>query len=184
MRSITIAAAVSVCALVLPASASADPSPQRNAATCGGHAHGLHSPKGTHKLARRGWDADRVRKREGKIKMVRHRARCSRDERHVRKHIRKARHRYKRARRQQEQARALTPYGCGSAGDWAIPCSIVACESGYSWSAYNSSGAVGPYQLLGKGAPWPVDSESDKLTHHRIASDLWAGGAGRSHWVC
>lgn len=78
-----------------------------------------------------------------------------------------------------ERIDALTPYG-----EWAIPEYIVECESHGSWSAYNPSGAVGPYQLLGKGAPFPVTSKADKLTHHRIASDLWAGGAGASHWVC
>lgn len=78
----------------------------------------------------------------------------------------------------------LTPYSCGSAGRFAIPCYVVACESHYSWSAYNPSGAVGPYQLLGWGAPFPVRSWADRMAHHRIASRLWAGGAGASNWVC
>ena len=81
-------------------------------------------------------------------------------------------------------ARSLTPYPGPGGTHWAIPWSIVACESGGDWGAYNPSGAVGPYQLLGHGAPFPVTSEADKLAHHRIASDLWAGGAGRSAWVC
>ena len=42
----------------------------------------------------------------------------------------------------------------GGGGCWAIPADIVACESGYSWSAYNgSSGARGPYQFLGSAGP-------------------------------
>lgn len=86
--------------------------------------------------------------------------------------------------RRKRELVALTPYSCGSAGRFAIPCYIVACESGYSWSAYNPSGALGPYQLLGWGAPFPVVSWADKMEHHRIAGDLWDGGGGASHWVC
>lgn len=73
----------------------------------------------------------------------------------------------------------LTPYG-----QWAIPEYIVACESGGSWSAYNPSGALGPYQLLGWGAPFPANSWAKRMAHHRIAGSLWAGGSGASHWVC
>jgi hypothetical protein len=84
-----------------------------------------------------------------------------------------------------EQIAALTPYNCGSAGRFAVPCGIVSCESGFSWSAYNSSGAAGPYQEMAMhGRPWPVRSLADQLEHHRIAARLWAGGAGASHWVC
>jgi hypothetical protein len=73
-----------------------------------------------------------------------------------------------------------TPYG-----PYAIPGYIVACESGGSWSAYNPSGAAGIYQLMPEwGRPFPVRTWKDKLTHHRIAYDLYAGGAGASNWVC
>lgn len=75
---------------------------------------------------------------------------------------------------------SLTPYNCGSHGRFAIPCYIVACESGYSWRAYNPSGATGPYQLLGKG----VSLSDPPIVHHRVAAALWAGGRGASHWVC
>lgn len=82
--------------------------------------------------------------------------------------------------------RQLTPYRCqsGKYGTWAIPCSIIECESHFSWGAYNPSGASGPYQLLGWGAPMPANTWARKLEHHRIAAGLWSGGAGRSHWVC
>jgi len=70
------------------------------------------------------------------------------------------------------------------AGCWVIPASIVLCESGGSWSAYNPSGALGPYQLLGWGAPFPVRSRTQAMQHHAIASRVWAGGSGRSNWVC
>lgn len=82
------------------------------------------------------------------------------------------------------EMRSLLPYDCGSHGRWAIPCNIIACESGFSWSAYNPSGASGPYQLLGHGAPMPADTPEKRMQHHRIAAALWAGGAGRSQWVC
>ena len=65
---------------------------------------------------------------------------------------------------------------------WMIPTSIVMCESGGSWSAYNPSGALGPYQLLGKGAPWPVTTYAQAQVHHQIAAKLWAGGSGAGHW--
>lgn len=88
-------------------------------------------------------------------------------------------------RRAYKQRRSLTPYCCLAGQRWAIPVGIVACESGGSWSAYNRSGAAGPYQIMAMhGRPWPVTSEADKLAHHRIASRLYAGGAGRSNWVC
>jgi hypothetical protein len=83
-----------------------------------------------------------------------------------------------------KQLAEVTPYPGPGDSYWAIPASIVACESGYSWRAANPSGAVGPYQLLGWGAPFPVHGFADRLAHHRIASRLYAGGAGRSQWVC
>ncbi len=79
--------------------------------------------------------------------------------------------------------RALTPY-VGGSGRWAIPWPIVVCESGGSWFAANPSGAVGPYQLLGHGAPYPATTMDAKMENHRIASELYAGGAGRGAWVC
>jgi hypothetical protein len=78
----------------------------------------------------------------------------------------------------------LTPYGGPGKTRWAIPYSIVACESGGSWTAANPSGAVGPYQLLGWGAPYPATTWPLKMANHRIASQVYAGGAGRSNWVC
>ena len=48
-----------------------------------------------------------------------------------------------------------TPIASGG-GCWEIPVGCVMSESGGSWGAANASGAVGPYQLLGHGAPFPV----------------------------
>lgn len=91
--------------------------------------------------------------------------------------------RYKRHHGYRRAIAAVTPYR-GGGSTWAIPYGIVLCESRGSWAAANPSGAIGPYQLLRKGAPWPVRGIVDRLSHHRIAFRLYAGGAGRSHWVC
>lgn len=82
--------------------------------------------------------------------------------------------------------RQIAPYRClrGSEGYFSIPCSIISCESHFSWSAANSSGAVGPYQLLGWGAPYPARTFAQRVANHRIAASVWAGGSGRSNWVC
>ncbi len=58
--------------------------------------------------------------------------------------------------------REVAPYSGGGKW-WAIPYSIVSCESGGSWSAYNPSGAEGPYQMLGWPVPWPVPVEMTAL---------------------
>lgn len=82
--------------------------------------------------------------------------------------------------------REATPYRCGpgNEGTWAIPCSIIECESHFYWGAANPSGAVGPYQLLGWGAPYPARTFRQRAANHLIAARVWAGGAGRSQWVC
>lgn len=84
--------------------------------------------------------------------------------------------------------RQITPYPGYSGREWLtwlpIPKYVTDCESGGSWSAYNSSGASGPFQLLGWGAPMPADSWHKKMTHIRIAADLWSGGSGAANWVC
>lgn len=85
-------------------------------------------------------------------------------------------------RRQRIAVARITPYGPCYGGRWAIPCSIVGCESGGSWSAYNPSGARGPYQFLGKPDPWPANTPAKRLRHHQIAAGLWAGGRGAGHW--
>ena len=64
---------------------------------------------------------------------------------------------------------------------WSKSCYIIACESGFSWNAANSSSSArGPYQMLDTwDRPFPVRSLQDKLRHHISASKL-----GDSHWVC
>jgi len=72
--------------------------------------------------------------------------------------------------------------------DWAIPESIVMCESGGDYSAVNpSSGAGGAYQILpstwrlygGEGLPQDASPEEQA----RIAALIWAD-SGASAWEC
>lgn len=74
-----------------------------------------------------------------------------------------------------------TPIASGG-GCWEIPVGCVMSESGGSWGAANPSGAVGPYQLLGHGAPFPVSTYDQAMAHHRIAANLYAQ-YGLSPWV-
>jgi peptidoglycan hydrolase CwlO-like protein len=73
-------------------------------------------------------------------------------------------------------------------GDWAIPESIVMCESGGNFDALNpSSGAGGAYQILpstwesygGEGKP----DEASPAEQHEIAEQIWAD-SGPGAWVC
>lgn len=90
----------------------------------------------------------------------------------ARREVSRYRIRFRRERVQHKQMMALTPFSC-SFGRSAIPCQVVYCESHGSWNASNSSGARGPYQLLGHGEPWPVRDEADKIRHHEIARALY-----------
>jgi septal ring factor EnvC (AmiA/AmiB activator) len=72
--------------------------------------------------------------------------------------------------------------------DWAIPESIVECESGGNHSALNpSSGAGGAYQIIpstwqsygGKGQP----HKASPAEQARIAAQIWAD-SGSSAWEC
>lgn len=77
--------------------------------------------------------------------------------------------------------RQIAPYRClgGSEGFFAIPCGIIECESHFSWFAANPSGAVGVYQLLGWGAPYPARTFRQRVENHEIAASL-----SLSNWVC
>jgi len=99
----------------------------------------------------------------------------------------RAEHRARRRQRleRRRERRELLPYRGPDGRRWAIPWYIVRCESGGSWSAYNPSGAAGPYQIMPMhGRPWPVRTRADRWEHHRIAARLWAGGRGAHNWVC
>jgi septal ring factor EnvC (AmiA/AmiB activator) len=73
-------------------------------------------------------------------------------------------------------------------GDWAIPESIVQCESGGNFQAVNpSSGAGGAYQILpstwelygGEGPPQNASPEEQS----QIAAQIWAD-SGAAAWEC
>ncbi len=73
-------------------------------------------------------------------------------------------------------------------GDYAIPESIVMCESGGNWEAVNpSSGAGGAYQILpstwdlygGEGDP----EDASPAEQSQIAAEIWADSGGAA-WVC
>lgn len=124
---------------------------------------------------------DRGKPKPTTIAAYRHKLRCAAGPGH-RRAMRKAWKRYRLRFGRYRALRLIAPYPGGDTW-WSIPYYIVACESGGSWSAYNPSGALGPYQLLGWGAPFPVTSWHDKMAHHHIARDLWLS-YGSSPWVC
>jgi septal ring factor EnvC (AmiA/AmiB activator) len=73
-------------------------------------------------------------------------------------------------------------------GDYAIPSTIVQCESGGNWNAVNaSSGAGGAYQILpstwslygGSGLP----QNASPAEQSRIAAQIWAD-SGSAAWEC
>jgi septal ring factor EnvC (AmiA/AmiB activator) len=73
-------------------------------------------------------------------------------------------------------------------GPWAIPESIVMCESGGNWGAVNpTSGAGGAYQILPStwelygGEGDPEDASPGEQTE--IASQIWAD-SGAGAWEC
>ena len=77
----------------------------------------------------------------------------------------------------------------GPSGGWAIPYSIVLCESGGQDLTPNSAGASGYYQILPStwklfGGTGPAAYLASKSEQDAVASRIWNGGAGASNWVC
>jgi septal ring factor EnvC (AmiA/AmiB activator) len=77
----------------------------------------------------------------------------------------------------------------GPGGPWAIPWPIVQCESGGQNLPPNGAGASGYYQMLpetwkGLGGSTPHAYQAPKAEQDRLATTLWAGGAGAHNWVC
>ena len=76
-----------------------------------------------------------------------------------------------------------------SGGPWAIPWSVVQCESGGQNLPPNGAGASGYYQMLpetweGLGGSTGHAYQAPKAEQDRLASALWAGGSGARNWVC
>ncbi|MDX6658184.1 MAG: hypothetical protein QOH62_2977, partial [Solirubrobacteraceae bacterium] len=81
---------------------------------------------------------------------------------------------------------ALTP---GPGGPWAIPWPIVQCESGGTDTPPNYATASGYYQITdatwhGLGGSTKHAYQASRAEQDRLASRLWAGGAGAHNWVC
>jgi hypothetical protein len=84
---------------------------------------------------------------------------------------------------------APTAYGNSAGGGWAIPGSIVACESGGQNLTPNSAGASGYYQIVPGtwkqyGGPGPAAYLAPKSVQDAVASRIWGGGSGASAWSC
>jgi hypothetical protein len=135
----------------------------------------LHTPNHVRSYVKKVFRRDNItRKALKRVRVLRGRL-CGKDRRQALRFVRKHRRAYK---ERQRRLQSLTPY-CANGQCWAIPVQIVMCESGGRWDAYNPSGAMGPYQLLG----W-LPRGASKMAQHRMAAKLWNGGAGASHWVC
>jgi septal ring factor EnvC (AmiA/AmiB activator) len=82
------------------------------------------------------------------------------------------------------------PTGASGATDgWAIPYSIVLCESGGQNLPPNSAGASGYYQIIPGtwrlfGGTGPAAWLASEAEQSAVATKIWNGGAGASNWVC
>jgi hypothetical protein len=75
-------------------------------------------------------------------------------------------------------------------GQWVIPSRIVGCESTYQNLPPNSAGASGYYQIIPStwslfgGSPPNNAYEHSKAEQDAVAARIWDGGRGASNWVC
>jgi hypothetical protein len=181
-------AIMTLAVLVVPAGASASQLPGPVTRNCervyGGK---TFSPLIKRSWAERKWE-DKTPVSQRQAKRIENHRRCARSGKAQRSMVSMAK-RQRRQFRDYRQAKlaagrswcAPSPHPSG-AGCWEIPATCVYAESGGSWSAYNPSGAVGPYQLLGHGAPFPVYTREQAMVHHRIAESLY-NASGLGPWV-
>lgn len=83
---------------------------------------------------------------------------------------------------------AVSGSGAGRCGGDLPPCSVMMCESGGSLTARNSSGAAGKWQIMpgtwnGYGG-YASAADAPEDVQDARAAEIYAGGAGRSAWVC
>jgi peptidoglycan hydrolase CwlO-like protein len=88
-----------------------------------------------------------------------------------------------------QSARAASFATAGGGGSWAIPWSIVQCESGGYNHPPNHAGASGYYQFIpatwrGLGGSTPHAYQASKAEQDRLAARLWDGGRGARNWDC
>ena len=90
-----------------------------------------------------------------------------------------------------KQLQTQFPYAgaLGALAGWAIPWSIVLCESGGRNHPPNHAGASGYYQIIpstwkGAGGRGPAAYLAPKSEQDRIAAKLWKNGLGAANWVC
>lgn len=79
-------------------------------------------------------------------------------------------------------------------GRYSIPAAIVQCESGGNYGAvnpHNPARPAGAYQIItdtwlrnGGGKYAPTADAATPAQQDEIASNVWAGGAGRGQWAC
>jgi hypothetical protein len=74
-------------------------------------------------------------------------------------------------------------------GGWAIPYSIVLCESGGQNLPPNSAGASGYYQIIPStwssfGGSGPAAYLASKAEQDAVATRIWNNGAGIGNWDC
>jgi Transglycosylase-like domain len=88
-------------------------------------------------------------------------------------------------------AQALPAEDSGGSTGWAIPSSVVQCESGGRNLPPNSAGASGYYQIIpgtwqayGGGRYAPSAYQATARQQAVIAARIWDGGAGANQWVC
>jgi peptidoglycan hydrolase CwlO-like protein len=77
----------------------------------------------------------------------------------------------------------------GPGGPWAIPWTVVQCESGGQNLPPNWATASGYYQIIiptwkAFGGPTAQAYQASKAVQDAIASRIWDGGAGANNWDC
>lgn len=87
------------------------------------------------------------------------------------------------------QRKQTARYGSGACGGDLPPCSVMMCESGGSLTAQNPrSTASGKWQILdstwGGYGGYAHASDAPEEVQDARAREIYAGGAGRSAWVC